>query len=184
MKKMLRGLTVLVVLAALALGAGASLAADAAWKTHVDKKFGFSMEYPVIFNKSETYVDGDGRSVFEQYASTADGDGKYALTVMGGKSRAGETAASRLKELTSLEEDKNGYVSGVEPLPGTARSQGNAYALDYADDSSGIDSVSHIYGLVGDGMIVEYSLRYPRAEAERFAGVVSRMDAALRLKGR
>jgi len=157
------------------------------WKTYTDKKFGFSVEYPGIYDEvDDPYVDGDGVSHFE--AALSSSGGKLVLMVYGGKNADKSTGKSKLKEWTSMEEDDNGYVSGVEPIPDTARSGDGFFTLDYPDDSAGVDKngepacVTHIYGIVTKDLAVTYELRYPKEEAKRFAEITSRMDKSLKVK--
>lgn len=175
-------LAVAVLFATAAL-AGMSFAADK-WETYTDKKFGFSVEYPAgIYNKTDDpYVDGDGISNFAAYSSTKDGDGKYAFSVSGGKKPTGADGNSLLKEATDMEEDANGYVYGVEPIEGTAKSGADFYTLEYIDDSAGPDGISHVYCVVGKTTTAKYSIRYPKGEAERFAEITARMDDSLKAK--
>lgn len=162
---------------------GLSLAADE-WKTYTDKKFGFAVEYPAhLYNKTDApYVDGDGLSNFEAYASTKDGDGKYAFAVSGGKKPKGVDGNSLLKAATNMKEDAHGYVYGVEPIKGTAKSGADFYTLDYVDDSAGPDGITHVYCVVGKTTTAKYSIRYPKGEAKRFAEITARMDASLKAK--
>ena len=173
----------LAVFLALAALTGVAFAADE-WKTYTDKKFGFSVEYPAaVHNKTDApYVDGDGVSNFEAYSSTKDGDGKYAFAVSGGKKPKGVDVNSLLKEATNMKEDAHGYVNGVEPIKGTAKSGTDFYTLDYVDDSAGPDGISHVYCVVGKTTTVKYSIRYPKGEAKRFAEITARMDASLKAK--
>ena len=171
-----------VIFATLAL-AGASFAAEQ-WKTYTDKTFGFSVEYPAdLYNKvGDPYVDGDGVSTFNAYLSTDEGDGKYAFSVSGGKKPKGADGNSLLKEATDMKEDVNGYVNGVEPIKGTAKSGADFYTLEYDDDSAGPGGISHVYCVIGKTGMAKYSIRYPKAEAERFAEITARMDASLKVK--
>ena len=158
-------------------------AAETEWKTYTDKKFGFSMEYPDLFNAGDdAYVDSDGISHFGQYTSSSDGDGKYAFEVSGEKTPKGANVDSLLKEETNMEEDDYGYVYGVEPIDGTTKSGADFYTFDYLDDSAGEEEISHVYCVVGKNVKVRYWIRYPKDEAERFSDITKRMDASLKLK--
>ena len=81
-----------------------------------------------------------------------------------------------------MEEDDNGYVYGVEPIAGTTESGPNFYTFDYLDDSAGGEEISHVYCVVGKDVKVRYWIRYPKDDAERFAGITKRMDASIKLK--
>ena len=169
----------------LALGPGAE--GEVLFKNYADKTFGFSVDYPAIFDEmDEPYVDGDGLSTFGGY-STGEiggrtGDGIYAFEVSGGKKSPGVDGDSLFKEATDLDEDEFGYVNGVEPLPGTGKSDAGFYTLDYADDSAGFDEITHVYCVVNQDQMVKYWIRYPKEEAEKFAPLTARMDESLKLK--
>jgi hypothetical protein len=184
---------VFVILAVFAILFGAfpvtAFAADKeiTWKTYTDKKFGFSVEYPGIYDEiDDPYVDGDGLSNFG--ATLGSSGGKHAFTVIGGKNADKATAKSKLKDWTSMEEDDSGYVSGVEPIPDTAKSGDGFFTLDYLNDSAGVDKngepacVTHIYGIVTKNLVVTYTVTYPKEDADRFADITSRMDKSLKVK--
>ena len=174
--------TALVVLAAVAACCAAGEVA-VSYKKYVDKQFGFSIEYPDFFIGGDAYVDADGMSNFEaQTEGGEDGDGKHQILVTGGKKPKGADGKSLLKEATNMKEDKFGYVNGVEPLPGTARSGADFYALEYATDRTGGESIVHRYCVVGKKTMVMYELCYPKEEAERFSEIQKRMDASLKVK--
>ncbi len=175
--------TALAVLSAFAACCAAGEAGETvSYKKYVDKKFGFSVEYPDFFAGSDAYVDEDGMSNFEAQTAGEDGDGKHHVIVSGGKRPKGADGKSLLKQATDMKEDKFGYVNGVEPLPGTARSGADFYALEYATDRTGGASIVHRYCLVGKKTMVTYELCYPREEAERFSEIQKRMDASLKVK--
>ena len=183
--KHLNFLLMAAILATLAL-AGAAFA-DGKWKNYTDETFGFSVEYPDIYDSVEKpYVDGDGKSNFG--ASISTGNGRYAFSVSGGRKPKGADGNSLLKEATNLEEDENGYVYGVVPIAGTAKSDANFYTYEYLDDSPGVDDqgqpdcIAHVYGLVGESVTAEYTLRYQKDDAELFAEISARMDKSLKVK--
>jgi hypothetical protein len=183
--KRLNFLLMAVILATPAL-AGAAFA-DEKWKNYTDKTFGFSVEYPDIYDSvEEPYVDGDGKSNFG--ASISTGNGRYAFSVSGGQKSKGADGNSLLKEATNLEEDENGYVYGVAPIGETAKSGVNFYTYEYLDDSPGVDDqgepdcITHVYGLVGESVMAEYTLRYQKDDAERYAEITARMDKSLKVK--
>ena len=163
--------------------AGSSFAAEG-WKTYTDKNFGFSVEYPAgFYNKSEApYVDGDGISNFAAYSSTDKGDGKYFFSVSGGEKAKGVDGNLLLKEATDMKEDAHGYVYGVDPIKGTAKSGADFYTLDYVDDSAGPGGISHVYYVIGKTGTAKYQIRYPKEDAERFAKITARMDKSLKVK--
>jgi hypothetical protein len=157
--------------------------AETKYVRYTDKKFGFTVEYPDIYNGSNgQYIDGDGLSNFEMYSSTENGDGKYAFVVSGGKKPKGADGNSLLKEATNMDEDENGYVYGVEPIEGTARAGADFYTLDYIDDSAGPEEIRHVYCVVGKEQFVKYWIRYPKEDAEEYAEITARMDSSLKLK--
>jgi hypothetical protein len=171
-------LAVLTVMLAVEAGAG-----EVKFKKYTDKKFGFSVEYPDIYNNvNDPYVDGDGLSTFGAYTSSGDGDGKYAFEVSGGKKPKGADGNSLLKKETDTTEDKYGYVNGVEPIKGTAKSGPDFYTFDSADDSAGPDETTHVYCVVNKTHFVKYWIRYPNADADEYKEITARMDKSLKLK--
>jgi hypothetical protein len=163
--------------------AAAAGAAEVKFKQYTDKKFGFTVEYPDIYNDSNgQYIDGDGLSNFGAYSSTENGDGKYAFEVSGGKKPKGADGNSLLKEATNMEEDEYGYVCGVEAIEGTARAGADFYTLDTIDDSAGPGEIRHVYCVVGKDRFAKYWIRYPKEEAETYAEITARMDESLKLK--
>ncbi|MDR2946301.1 MAG: hypothetical protein LBV79_06115 [Candidatus Adiutrix sp.] len=174
-----------MVFATLAL-AGAAFAEEQ-WKTYTDKTFGFSVEYPDIYNEVEDpYVDGDGISNFGTYSSAS--GGQHAFSVSGGQKPKGADGNSLLKEATNMEEDENGYVYGVAPIEGTAKSGADFYTYEYLNDSAGVDGngepacITHIYGVVGQTGTAEYRITYPKGEAGQYAEITARMDTSLKVK--
>ena len=160
-----------------------AFAADVQFKKYTDKKFGFSVEYPDIYNTAEDpYVDGDGLSNFGASEQNDEGSGKYAFNITGGKKPKGADGNSLLKEATNMEEDDSGYVYGVEPIEGTAKSGADFYTLDYLDDSAGPEGITHIYCAVDKNEYAKYWIRYPQEEAEQYKEITARMDKSLKLK--
>jgi hypothetical protein len=160
-----------------------AFAADVQFKKYTDEKFGFSVEYPDIYNTAEApYVDGDGLSNFTARSSTDEGDGKYAFEISCGKKPKGVDGNSFLKEATNMEEDDYGYSYGVEPIEGTAKSGADFYTLDYLDYSAGPEEITHVYCAVGKNDFVKYWIRYPKEEAEQYKEITARMDKSLKLK--
>lgn len=43
--------------------------------------------------------------------------------------------------------------------------------------------VVHVYGIVRDGIVAEYRLGFPKAEAARFEAALKRMDESLKIAG-
>lgn len=173
-------------IAAMLLAVCAAVAANAAetkYKTYTDKKFGYSIEYPDIYNCIHApFTDADGSRAFGCYSSEDDGDGRYAFEVLGGEKAKGVDGNVLLHEATTIEEDDYGHVYGVEPLPGTAKSDAGFYTFEYNDNSSGSESISHVYCVIGNGVMAKYWIRFPKGEAERFAEITKRMDASLTVK--
>jgi hypothetical protein len=163
--------------------ASAAFSAEVPFKQYIDKKFGFSFEYPDIYNNvEEPYVDGDGLGVFSAYSSSGDGDGKYAFEIRGGKKPKGTDAKSLLKQETDTTEDENGYVNGVPPIEGTAKSGAEFYTFDYLDDSAGPEEITHVYCVVNKTHFARYWIRYPKEDAEEYREITARVDKSLRLK--
>jgi hypothetical protein len=166
-----------VCVLAMAVCASESFADD--WKSYADKKFGYSLDYPDIFEEYEDpYTDGDGLSVFSGSA----GDGKYAFEISGGKKSKGADGDKLLKEATNMEEDEYGYIYGVEPMEETAKSGVDFYTLEYIDDSAGPDEITHVYCAVGKTIVVKYWIRYPKEDAEQYAEITARMNESLKAK--
>jgi hypothetical protein len=168
---------------ALCLGT-AVLAAEVQFKrytfgTSSDKNFAFGVEYPDIYGEyDDPYVDGDGVAHF---GGNSNG-GKYAFGVEGMKKPKGATGESLYKEATNMEEDENGYVYGVEPIPESAEYTDDFYSFDYLDDSAGPEEISHVYCSVGKNVVVKYWIRYPKGEAVKYAEITARMTESIELK--
>jgi hypothetical protein len=158
-------------------------AEEVKFKRYTDKKFGFSVEYPDIYNDSNgQYIGRDGLSNFGAYSSTENGDGKYAFMISGGEKTKGADGNSLLKEATNMKEDEYGYVYGVEPIEGTAHAGADFYTFDYTDDSAGLEEIVHEHCVVGKDHFAKYWIRYPKEEAEIYAEITARMDESLKLK--
>ena len=163
--------------------ATSTFAAEVEWKTYTDETFGFSIEYPDIYNAGgDPYVNDYGISYFGQYTSGPNGDGEYAFEISGEKTPQEANGDSLLKKETDMEEDEYGYVYGVEPIAGTAKSGPDFYTFDYLDDSAGEEEISHVYCFVGKDVKIRYWIRYPKEDAERFAEITKHMDASINLK--
>jgi hypothetical protein len=178
MKKFLYGVLIPAVLMATAFAAFGE-----GWKTYANNKLGFSVEYPDIYSNASENTYDDGVFSFDTYN---DG-GKFAFAVEHTKNDGKQTPASKLKDWTNREEDEYGYVYGVKPIPGTAKTGDNFFTLDYRNDSAGVDDngepacVTHIYGIVAKKSVVTLTLTYPKEEAENFAEITSRVDKSLKV---
>ena len=176
MKKLSFGGLILTILLSTAL---AAFGQD--WKTYANKDEGFSVDCPDIYDGASENTSGDG--VFSFNASR----GQNSFIVERAKNDGQATPDSKLKEWTSMEEDEYGYVYGVKPIPGTAKTGDNFFTIDYLNDSAGVDAngdpacVTHIYGIVTKKSVVTLTLTYPKEDAEKFAEIVSRADQSLRV---
>lgn len=176
---MVKGLwAIFVVAALLGVATVGSSTAEVRYRSYLDEVFGYSIDYPDMFDESDQYVDGDGVSNFELRTS----DGKYHLLIWGGKKETDADGASLLKEATDMEEDEFGYVYGVEPLSGSERSGADFYSLEYETDRTGNRSIVHRYGVVGKGSVAVYELCYPVEDGERFADIKEHMDQSFKVK--
>ena len=173
----------MVLTAALCALAAAAFASEAFQWVEFTNAMGVGVVYPDILTEGdEPYTDGDGVLVFERSAPGPLGDSSYFLELSARKDKKA-TAASRLAQWTDLTEDEFGYVYGVEPLEGTARVEGEAYTLDYVGRMTEDADVVHVYGIVRDGIVAEYRLGFPKAEAARFEAALKRMDESLKIAG-
>ena len=178
MKKLLYGALILAVLMSTAF---AAFGED--WKTYANKKLGFSVEYPDIYENASENTDGEGVFSFNTYKE----GGKSAFAAEYAKNNGKATPKSKLKDWTNREEDEYGYVYGVEPIPGTAKTGDNFFTLDYLNDSAGVDDndepacITHIYGIVTKKSVVTLTLTYPKKEAEKYTEIVSRVDKSLKV---
>jgi hypothetical protein len=147
------------------------------FKQYVDKTFGFSMEYPDIYDSIEgPALNKSGFSIFN--ASSSD-NADCAIEIECGKRPKGATGDILLKFATNTTPDKNGNVSGEQAIEGTAKSGPDFYTYDYI---SGMEQITHFYCLMSKTGVVAYSIRYPEADAEEYEAIIARMDKSIRLK--
>jgi hypothetical protein len=166
MKKFLAGLTLLPLFFALFANAAAE-SAEEKYKTYVNGRFGYSVNYPDIFGEGREPDNGDGI----EFAS--DG-GEYTLAVWGGHNVLEQDGYSLL-------EDCYGRVAHI--VPGSGKSAGNYYSIEYSDDGGkdGTEHIFHEYGIVNGETKAGFTLQYPKAEEERFAMIKIDMENSLSL---
>jgi hypothetical protein len=175
MKKMkkftLRALAALALcLAAASLNAAAG--ADTEYKTYVNPRFGYSVDYPDIFGQSEG-SDESGDSDGIEFES---GDGEYTLTIWGGDNATGSDG-------NALLEGRKNEVAHI--VPDSEASGGGFYTISYSDDGGqdGNEHIFHEYGIVNKDARAAFVLRYPKDEEKRFAEMITRMKKSLALPG-
>jgi hypothetical protein len=143
--------------------------AEVKFEIYVNARFGYSVEYPDIFEPKTERDDGDG-------AEFSSEDGEYTLVVWGGQNTPGRDGNAL------LEERKEGVAHIV---PGSERSGAEFYSVEYGDDGGqdGVEHVFHEYVIVNAGLTVTagFVLRYPKEEEERFAGIGAAMESSLKL---
>ena len=172
MKKWLFNKTVIqfasaVFLIALLVVAPSASYADTEFKTYINARFGYSVEYPDIFIDSKEPDNGDG-IVFE------DADGEYNLTIWGGYNVLGQNGSSLLE--MCLER-----VAHI--VPGSEKSGAGFYSIEYSDDG-GQDGVEHIffeYGVINADMMAGFILKYPKESEVRFAEIKRVIQESLKI---
>jgi hypothetical protein len=178
MKKLLYGALIMTVLVSTAV-----IAFGEDWKTYTNKKNGFSVEYPDIYEDKNTVERSDGDGVY--YSGS-----NHSFSVVCDKNDGKQTPASELKRWTNMEEDEDGIVDGVEPLPDTAKTGDNFFTLDYlqyngpSDNNGDPANITHVYGIVTKKLVVWLELSYPKEEAEEYAEIKSRADKSLKVTGK
>lgn len=140
---------------------------DENWKTYLNARFGYYVEYPDIFNASKEPDNGDGIE-FES------ADGEYTLAVWGGHNIFQDDGAALLRGC---------YDRVAHIVPNSEKSGPGFYSIEYSDDGGqdGVEHISHEYGVVDPAAKAGYILRYPKDEEKRFAKIKSKMDASLKL---
>ena len=148
--------------AAFAVTAGA-----AEYEAYFNTRFGYSVEYPDIFDASREPDNGDG--IWFESA-----DGEYALTISGGHNVFDHDGEALLRECY----DRVAYI-----VEGSERSAPNFYSIAYEGGGGmdGAEYVFHEYGVVNEDIWASFILKYPKDEEERFAPVKERMEASLKL---
>jgi hypothetical protein len=169
MKKFLTGLALLpLFFAFFAHVAGVPAeCAEAEYKTYVNDRFGYSVNYPDIFESSREPDNGDGI----EFASD---DGEYTLTIWGGYNVLGQDGYALLEEC---------YERVAHIVPDSQESAGNYYSIEYSDDGGkdGVEHIFHEYGIVNEDMKASFTLQYPKAEEKRFATIKIDMENSLGL---
>ncbi len=151
-----------------ALPAGVPAFADEEWADYENERFGYSIQYPVIYSKIKESDNGDGVWMSAR--------GGYELTLSGGYNVLEQTAeeifADRLEEVSHLVSDANGCDD-------------DWYRLVYSDDGgkSGKERYFHEFGRVDEESWASFILVYPAKEVKRFARIAAVMEDSLRLAG-
>jgi hypothetical protein len=140
---------------------------DAEYKTYVNDRFGFSVNYPDIFDTSREPDNGDG-------ISFASDDGEYTLEIWGGYNILGQDGYALLEEC---------YERVAHIVRNSAISAGGHYSIEYSDDGGkdGVEHIFHEYGIVNEDMKAGFVLRYPKDEEKRFAIIKADMENSISL---
>ena len=135
--------------------------AGAGWRTYANARFGVAVDYPAVFSvRGAEPENGDGQS-FE----TADGAAK--LRVYGGYNAERRTPAELLEAYKT---------AGVRYA--YAASGRGWFALSGVKDGE----IGYLRCNLGAGDVVGcFEIRYPEAQAARWAPVVERLGRSLRL---
>ncbi len=154
---------------ALFLASGLSFAAEEKWAAYENGRFGYSAEYPDLFQNVRHPDNGDGvwmESNDEDYRLTLSG-GYNVLESDGAALLSG--ALERVSHIVS-ESDKSG--------PGW-------YRVIYSDDGGrdGNEHLFHEYGVVNKETWASFVLVYPKTEEKRFVPILARMENGLKLPG-
>ena len=132
------------------------------WAKYVNKRLGFSVEYPDIFPKEmKKPPDSDGLWV-ESF------DENVKLTVLGSYNTTGQTA----KEFLNIIYSQANNVVILEE-----ESEDNWYRFIYR----GYCNTIHRYGIITENLKVEFILGYPNGKEETFQSVAERMEQTLQL---
>ena len=164
MKKFLLSLCALLAVSFLTGGAAAN---TEQYKPYLNARFGYSAEYPGIFDTQHESDNGDG--IWLESA-----DGEYTLTIWGGHNVSGEDGDALLLECY----DRVAYI-----VEDSERSGAGFYSIAY-EGGGGIDGavyIFHEYGIVNEDMKAGFILKYPQEEEERFTPIKERMEATLTL---
>ena len=153
--------------AAFAFMANAMAANASEYEAYLNARFGYSVEYPDIFDASREPDNGDG--IWFESAG-----GEYTLTISGGHNIFGHDGEALLRECY----DRVAYI-----VEGSERSAPNFYSIAYSDDGGqdGIEHIFHEYGIVNEDIWASFILKYPKEEEERFAPIKERMETSLKL---
>jgi hypothetical protein len=168
-KKSLTGLALLSVFFAFLAHVAEAPAeyAEPEYETYVNDRFGYSVNYPDIFDRSREPDNGDG----VEFASA---DGEYGLTIWGGYNVLGQDGYALLEEC---------YERVTHIVPESAMSASRHYGVEYSDDGGkdGVGHIFHEYGIVNEEMKAGFTLKYPKAEEKRFELIKIVMENSLRL---
>lgn len=163
--------SVFLMLCALALfavpGAGAEKREEFGMRRYINARFGYSMEYPDIFEAKTEPDNGDG-------VELASKNGEYTLAIWGGYNIFGQDGDALLEESKER-------VARI--LPGSERSAGKYYSIQYSDDG-GKDGTEHIfyeYVIVNADMKAGFTFSYPKDEEKRFEIAVIDMENSLKM---
>ena len=165
MKKTLIGFTSFALW--LAISAAYAANAETPYKVYLNARFGYSVEYPDIFDTQREPDNGDGIT-FES------ADGEYSLAIGGGHNVLewdGEALLNMCKE----------RVAHI--VDGSERTGKGFYSIAYSDDGGqdGVEHIFHEYGIVNADLTVSFVLKYPKEEEERFTEIKKRLEASLKL---
>ena len=162
MKKYWGVLTLLVLCAAAAN-------AQTTYEVYLNARFGYSVEYPDIFESSREPDNGDGI-----WMEGAGAEGEYSLTISVGHNIFADDGHAMLEKC---------YDRVAHIVPGSERSGEGYYSIAY-EGGGGMDGVEHIfheYGIVNGDLWAMFILKYPMSEEEGFKEIKKRMEDSLKL---
>jgi hypothetical protein len=142
-------------------------AADAQYKTYENDRFGYSVDYPDIFDGKQEPDNGDGVEFTTE-------SGEYGLTVWGGYNVLGQDGKALLEEC----KERVAHIAD-----GSDKSGEGFYSIEYSDDGgeSGVEHIFHEYGTVNGAAQAGFILKYPQDEEKRFAEIKKVMESSLKL---
>lgn len=147
--------------------AGEAQCAPMAHKIYLNARFGYSIEYPDIFQTQKSPDNGDG-------IEFATKDDSCSLAVWGGHNISGSDGHALLEERKE---------SVAHIVPDSERSTAKYYSLRYSDDGGkdGVEHIFHEYVLVNPDMMAGFVFKYPKDEEERFAIPVIDLENSLKM---
>jgi hypothetical protein len=140
--------------------------AETAYKIYLNARFGYSVEYPDIFDTQREPDNGDG-------IEFTGADGEYTLTIWGGYNVLAWDGKSLLDACT----ERIAHI-----VEGSKKIGAGFYSIAYSDDGGrdGVEHIFHEYGIVNKDMQAAFVLKYPKKEEKRFVEIKKRLEASFK----
>jgi hypothetical protein len=149
-----------------------ALAGENRYKTYVNARFGYSIDYPDIFDSQKEPDNGDGIEFSGR-------GGEVTLTIWGGHNVLGQDGAALLNEC----KERVAYIVEDSEKCGTVTEEVSYYWIEYGD-GGGKDGVEHIFseaGLVNADIKAGFIFKYPKDDEESMTGVIAELRGSLAL---